>query len=259
MSLSNLSPHVQRIATEAKSDPDRVFTNLAHLIDEDLLWDSYMRVRKDGAAGVDKVTGRAYQEDLEANLTDLHRRLKEKRYRAFPVKRVLVDKEPGKKRPLGIPAFEDKIVQRAVVSLLDAVYEQDFRDCSYGFRPGRSAHQAIHALREQCMEGWVNWIIDADIQGFFDHLDRGVLRELLHRRVKDGGIERLIGKWFGAGVMDGNELLHPEKGTPQGGVISPILANIYLHYVLDEWVEDVVKPRMRGRVFIIRYADDCVP
>lgn len=258
MSLNTLLPQVQRIANEAKADPERVFTNLAHLIDEDLLREAYWRTRKDGAVGVDRVSGRDYEANLDANLRDLHQRLKEKRYRAHPVRRVYIDKEPGKKRPLGIPAFEDKIVQRAVVMLLEAVYEQDFLYGSYGFRPKRSAHQALHALREWCMQGWVKWIVDADIQGFFDQLDRGILKELLHRRVKDGGIDRLIGKWFGAGVLDGGELLHPEKGTPQGGVISPLLANVYLHYVLDEWFEQEVQPRLKGRAFLIRYADDFV-
>lgn len=258
MSLNILLPQVQRIANEAKANPHRVFTNLAHLIDYDLLREAYWRTRKDGAPGVDRMTGREYEANLDENLRDLHQRLKEKRYRAQPVKRVYIDKEPGKKRPLGIPVFEDKIVQRAVVMLLEAIYEQDFLECSYGFRPKRSAHQALHALREWCMQGWVGWIIDADIQGFFDQLDRGILKELLHRRVKDGGIDRLIGKWFGAGVLDGQELLHPEKGTPQGGVISPLLANVYLHHVLDEWFEQEVKPRLRGRAFLIRYADDFV-
>lgn len=235
-----------------------MFTNLAHLIDFELLREAFWQTRKDGAAGVDRITGREYGENLDANLNDLHQRLKEQRYRAQPVRRVYIDKEAGKKRPLGIPAFEDKIVQRAVVMLLEAIYEQDFLTCSYGYRPGRSPHQALHDLREKCMEGWVNWIVDADIQGFFDQLDRGILRDLLHKRVKDGGIDRLIGKWFGAGVLDGEEVLYPERGTPQGSVISPILANIYLHYVLDEWFEQVVMPRLRGRVFLIRYADDFV-
>jgi RNA-directed DNA polymerase len=152
LSLNILLPQVQRIANEAKADPERVFTNLAHLIDEALLREAYWRTRKDGAVGVDRVSGRDYEANLDANLRDLHQRLKEKRYRAHPVRRVYIDKEPGKKRPLGIPAFEDKIVQRAVVMLLEAVYEQDFLYGSYGFRPKRSAHQALHDLREWCMQ-----------------------------------------------------------------------------------------------------------
>jgi group II intron reverse transcriptase/maturase len=253
-----LLPQIQRIANEAKMEPQRVFTNLAHLIDYHLLHEAYLQTRKDGAAGVDQVTGHKYGENLHYNLNDLHQRLKEKRYEAKPVKRVYVDKDSGEKRPLGIPAFEDKIVQRAVMMLLEAIYEQDFLPCSYGFRPNCNPHKALHDLREECMQGWVNWIIDADIKGFFDQIDRGILRELLHKRVKDGGIDRLIGKWFGAGILDGDQLTHPKLGTPQGSVISPLYGNIYLHYVLDEWIEQVVKPRMRGRIFLIRYADDFV-
>jgi len=184
--------------------------------------------------------------------------LKEREYHAQPVRRVYIEKEGGKERALGVPAFEDKIVQRAVAMLLEPIYEQDFHPCSYGFRPGKSVHQALHHLREEGMQGWLNWIVDADIQGFFDRLDHGVLRDLLHRRVKDGGIDRLIGKWLNAGVLEAGELLHPERGTPQGGVLSPLLANVYLHYVLDEWFERDVRPRLKGRALLIRYADDFI-
>ena len=184
--------------------------------------------------------------------------MKEREYHAQPVRRVYIEKEGGKERALGVPAFEDKIVQRAVAMLLEPIYEQDFHPCSYGFRPGKSVHQALHHLREEGMQGWLNWIVDADIQGFFDRLDHGVLRDLLHRRVKDGGIDRLIGKWLNAGVLEAGELLHPERGTPQGGVLSPLLANVYLHYVLDEWFERDVRPRLKGRALLIRYADDFI-
>jgi len=258
LSLPILSPQVQRIAKEAKEDPHRVFTNLAHQIDIVLLREAFWQLRRNGAAGVDRMTWHMYEARVEENLLDLHQRLKKQRYKAQPVKRVYIEKEDGKKRPLGIPALEDKIVQKAVVMLLEPIFEQEFSPCSFGFRPGRSAHQALHALREQGMECKVSWIIDADIQGFFDQLDHKELIELLHRRVKDGGIDRLIGKWLKAGVLDGCELMHSERGTPQGGVISPLLANIYLHYVLDEWFEQEVKPRMRGRVWLVRYADDFV-
>jgi RNA-directed DNA polymerase len=205
LSLPILSPHIQRIAQEAKADPNRVFTNLAHLIDEELLKAAFWRTRKDGAPGVDGVTGRRYEQHLEEDLRDLHRRLQEREYQAQPVRRVYIEKEGGKERALGVPAFEDKVVQRAVGMLLEAIYEQDFHPCSYGFRPGKSAHQALHHLREEGMQGWLNWIVDADIQGFFDQLDQGVLRDLLHRRVKDGGIDRLIGKWLNAGVLEAGE------------------------------------------------------
>lgn len=199
-----------------------------------------------------------YEQNLDENLRELHRRLKEQEYHAQPAKRVYIEKEGGKKRALGLPAFEDKIVQKAVAMLLEAIYEQDFQAFSYGFRPRKSAHQALHHLREAGMQGWLNWMVDADIQGFFDQLDPSVLRDLLHRRVKDGGIERLLGKWFNAGIMEAGELSHPERGTLQGSVISPILSNIYLHTVLDEWFEQVVRPHLKGRALLIRYADDFV-
>lgn len=152
--------------------------------------------------------------------------------------------------------FEDKIVQRAVTMILGAIYEQDFKDCSYGFRPKRSPHQALDALRKQCIEGRIGWIVDADVSAFFDSLDRGLLREIIKQRVNDGGIIQLIGKWLNAGVLEGELVSYPERGTPQGGVVSPMLANIFLHHVLEEWFEREVKPRMKGNCFLIRFADD---
>jgi RNA-directed DNA polymerase len=234
------------------------FTTLAHLIEVDLLREAYRRTRKDGAPGVDEVTAQEYAANLEANLADLHERLRGGRYYAPPVKRSYVPKEDGSQRPIGIPAFEDKIVQRAVAMLLGAIYEQDFKDFSYGFREKRSPHQALHELRERCMNEEIGWIIDADVSAFFDNLDHDLLRELLNQRVNDGSIVRLIGKWLKAGVLEEESLSYPEKGSPQGGVISPLLANIFLHYVLDEWFEREVKPRMKGRCFLIRFADDFV-
>jgi group II intron reverse transcriptase/maturase len=204
------------------------------------------------------VTAAAYAEHLEANLTDLYERLRSGRYTAPPVKRTWLDKEDGSQRPIGMPAFEDKIVQRAVTMLLGAVYEQDFHDCSHGFRQGHSPHQALQELRQQCMELNIGWIVDADVSGFFDSLDHDLLRAVIRKRVNDGGILRLIGKWLHAGVLDGEQLTYPEHGTPQGGVISPMLANIFLHEVLDAWYERDVRPRMRGRTFLTRFADDFV-
>ena len=253
-----ISTKLRLIAEQAAHYPGRVFTSLAHLIDSELLREAYRLTRKDGASGVDGVTAVEYAERLEENLADLYERLRTNRYKAPPVERAWIDKEDGSKRPLGIPCFEDKIVQRAVNMILSVIYEQDFHDCSYGFRSGRSPHQAIKELREMCFKTKTSWIVDADVSGFFDNLDHGLLREIIQQRVNDGGILRLIGKWLNAGVLDGEELYHPEKGTPQGGVISPMLANIFLHHVLDEWFETVVKPRMRGRVFLIRFADDFV-
>jgi RNA-directed DNA polymerase len=242
----------QRIATQAVDYPEDVFTNLAHLIDEDFLREAYHRTRKDSAPGSDHVTAQDYAEHLDENLRDLYDRMRSGRYQAPPVARVWLDKDEGKKRAIGKPTFEDKIVQRAVAMLLGAIYEQDFQDFSYGFRPGRSPHQA---LNEQCLGKSIHWIIDADSSGFFDSLDHALLREVLRRRVKDGSILRLIGKWLNAGVIEGSELTYPGTGSPQGGVISPVLSNIFLQHVVDEWVVRDVQPRMTGRCFLLRYAD----
>lgn len=249
---------LQRLAEQANHNPERVFTNLAHLIDVDFLREAYRRTSKSSAAGIDGVTAKLYAEHLDDNLHDLHDRLRRGRYQAAPVVRVWIEKEDGGQRPIGKPAFEEKIVQRAVAMLLEAIYEQDFSDSSYGFRPGRSPHQALHALRTHCMEEGIGWIVDADVSGYFDSIDRTRLREVLRRRVNDGRIMRLIGKWLRAGVMEEGVLHHPETGVVQGGVISPVLANIFLHHVLDEWFEREVQPRLKGRSFLTRFADDWI-
>jgi RNA-directed DNA polymerase len=253
-----VSTKLQAIAEQAIAYPEMVFTTLAHHIDGEWLAEAYRLTNKRGAAGVDGITAGEYAANLEENLCKLHESLKSGRYQAPPVERVWLDKEDGRKRPIGKPTFEDKIVQRAVVMLLEAVYEQDFYDFSYGFRPGRSAHQALRELREQCWEQDINWVVDADVQGYFDELRHDLLCELLKRRVNDGGILRLIGKWLNAGVMEEGKHTFAEKGSPQGGVISPIIANVFLHYVLDEWYEQEVKPRLQGRSFLLRFADDFV-
>jgi group II intron reverse transcriptase/maturase len=235
-----------------------VFHSLAYLIDEDLLREAFRRTRKDGAPGIDGVTAKAYQQDLDDNIRDLHERLRTGRYKAPPVVRVWIPKEDGKQRPIGKPAFEDKIVQRAAAMLLAAVYEQEFYPCSYGFREGRSPHQALERIWKCGMGENIRWIVDADIQGFFDNIDHEELRKVIRKRVNDGGLLRLIGKWLNAGVVEGEDLSYPETGTPQGGVISPMLANIFLHEVLDGWYEKQIKPRLRGRSFLVRFADDFV-
>ncbi len=248
-----------RIAQLARLGPQTSFTALAHHIDLDWLRVAYDQVRKDAAPGVDQETAASYSIDLMNNLQSLLDRAKSGRYKAPPVRRVHIPKGPGgKTRPIGIPTFEDKVLQRAVAMVLEAVYEQDFMDCSYGFRPGRSAHQALESFYEQCKSIRVSWVLEVDIQGFFDALDHAHLREFLKRRVRDGVLVRLIGKWLKAGILEDGCLHRPTSGTPQGGVISPILANLYLHYVLDEWYDQVVKSHLRGGTFIIRYADDFV-
>ncbi len=260
MQSSNpISTKLERIAKLAKEMPGTAITSLSHHIDVDWLREAWRRTRKDGAAGVDGTTASAYEVELEANLRSLLDRAKSGRYFAPPVRRVHIPKGSGNEtRPIGIPTLEDKILQRAVAMCLEAVYEQDFLDCSYGFRPGRSAHQALEALWKGTMDLGAVWVIEVDIRKFFDTLDHRHLREILSQRVRDGVILRLIGKWLNAGVLEGGNVSFPDAGTPQGGVISPLLANVYLHEVLDKWIAMTVAPKLRGPVRLIRYADDFV-
>jgi len=250
----------QRIATLAKQSPQMGFTSLAHHIDLRWLYAAYLRTRKGGATGVDGQTAEDYAAHLRGNLESLLERAKSGTYRAPPLQRAHIPKgdASGETRPIGIPTFEDKVLQRAVVMVLEALYEQDFLPCSYGFRPGRSAHQALGELWQQTMGMIGGWVLEVDIRKFFDTLDHAHLRELLQRRVRDGVLLRLIGKWLQAGVLEDGTYSVPDAGSPQGGVISPLLANVYLHYVLDVWFEEEVKPRLKGRAFLIRYADDFV-
>jgi group II intron reverse transcriptase/maturase len=247
-----------RIEMLAKENPDLVFTSLAHRIDISLLRKSFRRLRGNKSAGVDKMTAKEYAGNLEENLYNLYQRLRRGQYVASPVKRIWVDKEDGKKRPIGIPALEDKIVQKAVTTILGVVYEPIFHECSRGFRPNCSQHVAIKELREKCIRLNINWMVCADITGLFDNIDHLLLRETIRLRVNDGGILRLIGKWLKAGVAEGGEVIYPDKGTPQGGVVSPVLSNIFLHYVLDDWFVKEVQPWMKGKCFLIRYADDFI-
>jgi group II intron reverse transcriptase/maturase len=246
----------QHCAAQAARAPGRVFTPLAHLIDADLLREAYRQTSKTSAAGLDGVTAQQYAEHLDENLHALHTRLRRGRYQATPVERVWIEQDDGGQRPIGKPAFEDKIVQRAVAMLLEAIDEQDFYDCSYGFWRGRRAHEALHQLRERCRQEGIGWIVDADIRGYFESLARTQLQAILRRRVNDGRIRRLIGKWLRAGVMEDGVLTHPETGVVQGGVISPVLAHILLHHVWDDWFERDVRPRLKGRCFLLRFADD---
>ena len=248
----------RRIAALARQHPQRVFISLNHYLDDDWMYQAYVRTRKDAAPGIDGVTAEVYARDLGANLKRLLERLKSGRYRAPAVRRVYIGKADGTPRPLGIPTFEDKVAQRAIVMLLEPIYEQDFLDCSYGFRPGRSAHQALEHLRNDIMRRNGRWVLDLDISNYFGTIDHRRLRAFLDKRVKDGMVRRLVDKWLKAGVLENGNRTVPAEGTPQGGVASPLLANVFLHYVLDAWFADEVVPRMRGRSSMVRFADDGV-
>jgi RNA-directed DNA polymerase len=255
-----VSTKQQRIAELARNCRDMSFTNLAHHIDLFWLHKAYTLTRKDGAVGVDGQSAVEYEANLRGNLQDLLNRAKSGTYVAPPVRRVHIPKagSPGETRPLGIPTFEDKILQRAVLMVLEPVYEADFLDVSHGFRPERSAHGALESLWKQGMTLGCRWIVDVDLRKFFDTINHGHLREFLKRRVRDGVILRLIGKWLNAGVLEEGVHTTPEHGAPQGGVLSPLLSNLFLHYVLDEWFDKEVRPRLKGKAFLIRYADDFV-
>jgi len=256
----NVFTKQQRIAELARLMSDASFTSLAYYIDLEWLHEAYRRTRKDGAAGVDDVTAEDYEKDLENNLQSLLDRFKSGRYFAPPVKRVYIPKGDGKGsvRPIGIPALEDKVLQRAVGMVLSSLYEQDFLPCSFGFRPGRSVHQALEEMWREIMTMGGCWLLEVDIKSYFDTVKREYLREFLRKRVRDGVILRTIGKWLKAGVMEDGAIHYPQEGTPQGGVISPLISNIYLHEVLDLWFEQEVRPRLAGRGVLIRFADDFV-
>ena len=256
--LENVSTKLERIAELARRAPTTAFRTLAHYIDVEFLHVAYKRTRKDGAVGVDDQTAAEYEVHLEANLQSLLDRFKSGTYRAPPVRRVHLPKADGTTRPIGIPTFEDKMLQRAVVMVLNAVYEQDFLECSYGFRPGRSAHQALQAFWNGAMGMGGGWVLEVDIRRFFDSVEHHHVRAILDQRVRDGVIRRSIDKWLRAGVQEAGAISFPESGTPQGGVVSPLLANVYLHEVLDVWFENEIKPRLTGEAFLVRYADDFV-
>lgn len=252
-----MSTSLLRLAVLGKENPQRCFTNLNQYLTMDLLRAAFHQTRKDGATGVDGQTAADYEQALEDNLESLLVRAKDGSYRAPPVKRSYVPKGKSR-RPIGIPTFEDKVLQRAIVQILEKLYEPIFHPNSYGYRPGRSAHQALEQMDRQLSRARGGHVIEMDIQGFFDHLDKRQLRAFLRQRIGDGVIQRLINKWLKAGVMEAGSLHYPEQGTPQGGVISPLLANVYLHYVLDTWYEQEVKPRLVGNASLIRFADDAV-
>ena len=249
----------QRIAELARERPNECFTALNHYLTVDWLKAAFERVKPDGAPGVDGQTWSEYWQNLDENLRSLLDRVKSGSYFAPPVKRVHIPKGDGKEtRGIGMPTIEDKVVQRAIAMLLEPIFEQDFKDFSYGFRPGRSAHQALARIWSQCMNQGIEWIVEVDIRKYFDTLKKTWLRKFLDRRVRDGVIRRLIDKWLKAGVWERGQLSYPEDGTPQGGVISPLLSNIYLHEVLDCWFVQEVLPRLKGYAFLVRFADDFI-
>lgn len=259
LSPLDISTKRRRIAELAKQMPGKALTSLSHHIDMEWLHEAFRLTRKDGAAGVDGQTAGEYQAKLEDNLHSLLDRAKSGTYWAPPVRRAHIPKGDGSEtRPIGIPTFEDKVLQRAAVMALEPVYEQDFLECSYGFRPGRGQHDALEALWKQLMAMGGGWVVEVDIKQFFDAVVRKRLHDILRQRVRDGVLLRLIGKWLNAGVLEDGVLTYPESGTPQGGVASPLLANIYLHEVVDLWFEREVKPRLKGRGFMVRFADDMV-
>lgn len=256
---TTISTKLERVAKLAREAPTMAFTTLAHHIDIEWLREAYRRTRKNGAAGVDGQSAEQYAASLEDNLCSLLERAKSGTYRAPPVRRVHIPKGSGAEtRPIGIPTFEDKILQRAVVMVLEAIYEQDFLDCSYGFRPDRSAHQALEVVQNLAVRMGGGWVLELDIRKFFDTLEHERLMEILRRRVLDGVLLRLIGKWLNAGILEDGSITYPDKGSPQGGVVSPMLANIFLHEVLDTWFDREVKPRLSDTAHLIRYADDAV-
>lgn len=250
---------LSRLTELAKEDSARRFYSIAHLLTARALYEAFKELRKDASAGVDGVKYQDYQKELGRNLQDLWERVKSGKYRAQPLRRVYIPKEDGtSERPISIPALEDKIVQGAAVRLLNAIFEVDFLDCSYGSRPGRNPHQALDELDRVLFRESITHVLELDIKSYFDSIVRKHLVEMIERRVSDGSILRLIGKWINVGVIDDGRLLETEEGVGQGQVISPFLANVYLHHILDRWFEDEVKPRLKGKAFLVRYVDDAV-
>jgi len=254
----SMSPGLLKVAERAKRNPEVRLLALAHHMDEAALARAHGQLRKDAAVGVDGVTVEQYGQQLEQNVRALHQRMKAGRYRHQPIRRVHIPKEGSKTRPIGISTVEDKIVQGALTEVLTAVYEQDFLECSYGFRPGRGQHDALRALNREMRKGAVNYVLEADIVSFFDSIDRKMLMEMLRERIADESLLRLVGKCLHVGILDGEEYSEPDVGTTQGSVLSPLLANVYLHHVLDRWFEREAKPRLHGRAMLVRFADDFV-
>ncbi|MBI5544492.1 MAG: group II intron reverse transcriptase/maturase [Deltaproteobacteria bacterium] len=254
----DMLPGLSKVAERAKRNPTERILALARFIDVPALARSFNRLRKDAAVGVDGVTVEGYGQRLEENLQALHERMKAGQYRHQPIRRVYIPKENGKERPIGVSTVEDKVVQGAIREVLEAVYEQDFLECSKGFRPERSAHDAIRAVDREVRRGSMKFILEADFVSFFDSIVRRMLMEMLRERIADESLLRLVGKCLHVGILEGTEYTEPDLGAAQGSALSPLLGNIYLHHVLDVWFEREVKPRMKGQCVLVRYADDFV-
>lgn len=252
---TKVSTQLLKIAAKAKQDPKTRFTSLAHILTPDFLLETWRQLNRKGASGIDGETIEAFETNLEERIQSLWRRLRAGRYQAPPVRLVEIPKGNGKMRPLGIPTVEDRLLQRAVARILGAIYEQDFLECSFGYRVGRNPHLALKALRDHIVTGKVRHLYEADIQGYFTNLNHKWLRRMISLRIADPVITGLIGKWLKAGVMEHGVVARPEAGTPQGGPISPCLANVYLHYVIDLWFEKRAKRHMQGEAYLTRFVD----
>jgi RNA-directed DNA polymerase len=256
-----MSTQLSQISKRAKLDRKARFTSLAHLITPAFLRETWGKMNRRASSGVDGVSAKQFDSELETQIESICAQLKAGTYRAPPVRRVEIPKGPGKvgMRPLGIPTASDRLLQRAVARILEAVFEADFLDCSHGFRPGRNPHQALQALRLQIMTKKVMQVFEADIRSYFTRINRQWLRKMVAHRIADPVMLSLIGKWLNAGVMQNGIVIYTEEGTPQGGPISPVLSNIYLHFLLDLWFERRIKPGCRGEAYLVRFADDCAP
>src|SRR5262245_40684090 len=255
---TKMSTQLRKIAAQAKQDPKVRFTSLAHLLTPEFLRDTWRQLNRKGASGIDGETIEEFEANLEERLQDLWQRLRAGRYWAPPVRRVEMPKGHAHMRPLGIPTVEDRLLQRAVARILSAIHEPDFLECSFGYRPGRNPHMALKALRDHIVTGKVRYVYETDIQGYFTNINHEWLRKMIARRIADPVLTGLIGKWLKAGVMEHGVVARPEAGTPQGGPISPGLANVYLHYVIDVWFEKRAKREMQGEAYLTRFVDDFV-
>jgi group II intron reverse transcriptase/maturase len=257
--MGNLTPtKLALISEKARKEPKFQFTSLAHLLDERFLKGCYYMLGRERASGIDGVSWKEYGEQLDENLKSLVARMKAKKYKPLPARRVYIPKNEHEKRPLGLPALEDKIVQKGITRILETIYEADFFDCSYGFRPNRNCHQALNAVYTTITTRPVNHIIEADIKGFFDNVCHDWMMKFLSVRIKDSSLLLLIRRFLKAGYCEADTIVQTEQGTPQGGNLSPVLSNIFLHYVLDLWFEKKIRPQVRGQAYLVRYADDYV-